>query len=143
MLLASWCVVLVQATTINDWSGRVSAEVESVVRVRNEDMLAALFHNASLHRNPIKILGSCHSCQPIFVPEGANGTAVDISALNHSAVNQAKLEATVGAGLKLEVLFERLERLDLMVDSVGGVSHQTVAGFFSTGTLPASPRHNM
>ena len=151
MLLACWSVVLAQAATIHDWSGRVTAEVESVVSVRDEEALAALFHNASLHGTSIKILGSRHSCQPIFVPDGAqdatsivsNGTAVSISALNHTSVNKAKMEATVGAGLKLEVLFERLEQMDLMVDSVGGVSHQTVAGFFSTGTLPASPRHNM
>ena len=87
--------------------------------------------------------GSRHSCQPIFAPEGTNGTAVDISALNHTSINATKMEATVGAGRKLEVLFEELEKQQLMVDSVGGVSHQTVAGFFSTGTLPASPIHNM
>ena len=58
LMAACWGVALVGAATIHDWSGRVTAQVASVVSVRDEQELATLFHDVSIHGGSIKILGA-------------------------------------------------------------------------------------
>lgn len=128
--------------TLKDWSTQFSVRVKRNVIVRDEENLRFWVQHACMNNRSLSVYGARHSSNAIWGPD-EEGIALNITGLDWVSIDTQAMEATVGAGIVLHKLLSQLAERNFSIDSVGGVTHQTVSGALSTGTLPASPIHNM
>jgi D-arabinono-1,4-lactone oxidase/FAD binding domain len=129
----------------------------------SEEQICELIRRANRDGLQIRIRGSGHSVNAAIHTDGfrkdpAKKSGIDVMLDRLSAVtfNDAKKQVTVGAGCHLgkdpndpngtstdeNSLFYQLDRKGWAIPDMGGVTHQTVGGFMSTGSSGGSVRNS-
>ncbi len=147
-----------------------SPAIDGYYHPASEDEVVELVRHASRTRTPLRVVGSGHSewaaIQPGFVPPGAAGgirppAGVMMLLLDrfrgvtfHQEASGVVVEVDAGCNLgrdpycpthesswKDSLCWQLLER-GLSLPDLGAISHHTVSGFISTGSLGGSARHS-
>lgn len=129
-----------------------------------EDDLVALVRLARREGAQLRVRGAAHSVAGAIYTDGAprgrpDRRHVDVMLDRHAAVSfdDARRQVTVQAGCHLgrdprdptgtsrwdNSLLAQLEARGWALPDLGGVSHQTVAGFLATGSCGGSVRHSV
>ena len=128
----------------------------------SEAQVGALIRRARRESRQVRIRGSAHSVPAAIYTDGPGNAAagkrgIDIMLDRIAAVSfdEAKQQVTVQAGCHLgrdprdptgssteaNSLFYQLDRKGWAIPDMGGVTHQTVGGFMSTGSSGGSVTH--
>ncbi len=117
----------------------------------DEDQIKLLINEARNHSKQIRVRGSYHSVQEAVDPS-RNGIYVMLSKMYSVSINTINETVTVQAGCHLGYdkvdptgistpennLFAILDAAGYAMSDMGGIIHQTVAGFLSTGASGGS-----
>jgi D-arabinono-1,4-lactone oxidase len=124
---------------------------------RSEAELIALVGLARQRRCQLRVRGSMHSqARAIFTDPGDQNINVQLDRYNRLLCwNERKMQVTVQAGIHLGIdpldpsttwensLNLQLQERGWALPSLGGITHQTVGGFLSTGSSGGSLHHNL
>ncbi|MBV9661680.1 MAG: FAD-binding protein, partial [Acidimicrobiales bacterium] len=127
------------ATTWANWTGNQLATNVTIERPRSTEEVAAVVANAAEQGRRVKAVGAGHSFSGIARPEDVLLDLSPLRSLHHC--DQDSGLVTVGAGMSLHNLSERLAQLGLAVSNLGDVDVQSVAGAISTGTHGTGAAH--
>lgn len=115
-----------------NWSGRIEAHPEAILRVSSEDEAAAAVRRAADERRPVRVVGAAHSHAPL-VPTA--GLLLDPAALSGVvAVDRDAGEARVLAGTRIADLGVPLREAGVALHNQGDIDRQAIAGATATGT---------
>lgn len=114
-----------------NWSGSVVSRPSSVHFPRTDEDLRRVVE-ASGPGQTVRVAGSGHSFTPVARSDDVFVSLEDYTGVTE--VDEAAGRATVRAGTKLESLTTVLAEHGLMMENMGDVDQQTVAGAISTGT---------
>jgi hypothetical protein len=121
----------------------------------DEDQIRELILYAVEHNGKIRVRGSAHSIKDAiytYSDKTDNGINIILDKMNRISIDREKMQVTVQAGCHLgkdpfdptgrsdlqNSLFYTLDREGLAVPDMGGIIHQTVGGFLSTGSAGGS-----
>jgi hypothetical protein len=137
---------------------RDDAEVPRFEHPRTEGEIILLVKRARSLGVQLRVRGSEH-CKPrqgIYTDEGGQHINVQLDRYNRILHwDEARMRVTVQAGCHLGVdpnnplstkktsLLWQLERKGWALPDLGGITHQTVAGFLSTGSMGGSLHHEL
>lgn len=115
-----------------NWSGSVSFEAARHSEPTSEEAVAAAVATARADGTHLRAVGSGHSSTALV---STSGTLMSIDALTgvHHHDSGAR-RASLWAGTTIEQAGRELERYGLMMENLGDVNYQTLAGALSTGT---------
>lgn len=105
---------------------------EVVARPRSAAEVADLVADAAARGRRVKAIGAGHSFTPIAMTSGVLVSLDDLGDV--VAVDPARSRVTVGAGIRLHELNQRLAALDLALPNLGDINTQSLAGAISTAT---------
>lgn len=112
-----------------NWSGNLKAQPRQRASPRTIDALQALIHDTN---GTIRPVGSGHSFAPL-VP--TNDTLVSLAHFNGiESVDSEKLQATIGAGTRLEQLGQPLADNGQALVNMPDIDEQSLAGTIATAT---------
>ncbi len=120
----------------------------------NEEEVKYLIRLAKKERKNIRVRGSAHSVKDAIYAED-NGINIMLDKMREVRIDKDKMQVTVQAGCHLgrdpydpsgtsnliNSLFYQLDQQGLAVPDMGGIIHQTVGGFISTGSAGGSVIH--
>ncbi|MGE5807107.1 MAG: FAD-binding protein, partial [Ignavibacteria bacterium] len=120
----------------------------------NEEEVKFLIRYAKKEGKKIRVRGSAHSVKDAIYAE-ENGINIMLDKMREVRIDKDKMEVTVQAGCHLgrdpydpsgtsnliNSLFYQLDQQGLAVPDMGGIIHQTVGGFISTGSAGGSVIH--
>ncbi|MGE5795593.1 MAG: FAD-binding protein [Ignavibacteria bacterium] len=120
----------------------------------NEEEVKFLIRYAKKEGKKIRVRGSAHSVKDAIYAE-ENGINIMLDKMREIRIDKDKMEVTVQAGCHLgrdpydpsgtsnliNSLFYQLDQQGLAVPDMGGIIHQTVGGFISTGSAGGSVIH--
>lgn len=123
----------------------------------SEDELVAIVREALARNAQVRVRGSLHSHgAAIFTDPGSRNINVQLDRYDRVlAWDDSKKQVTVQAGIHLgedprdplsswdKSLNLQLERRGLALPILGGITHQTIGGFLSTGSAGGSLRHEL
>ena len=135
-----------------------SREVNDITYLLPESVadVQTLVTQARQQKKQIRVRGAYHSVaaavDPTTQAEAANGIYVLLSYLNKVSINSTAQSVSVEAGCHLgydpldptgistweNSLFAQLDQAGFAVPDMGGIIHQTVGGFLSTGSAGGS-----
>lgn len=119
-------------TEWSNWSGRRTAQPETLHFVRSDDDALALAARATADGRTVRVAGSGHSHSPL-VPN--DDVIVDVSALaGVISVDHDTQRAWVRAGTTIAALGPALHAAGLALHNQGDIDRQTIAGACATGT---------
>ena len=120
-----------------NWAGNISATPQQIVRPVSEAEVAALVQKATRTGQPVRVVGSGHSFQPLCATDGLLISLDDLQGV--VSADSASGLATVWAGTKLHALGAPLLEAGLALENMGDIDRQSVAGAISTGTHGTGP----
>lgn len=127
----------------------------------SEAQLIALVRQAARERKQLRVRGSAHSvADAIHTSGGVRAGHIDVMLDRYSRIlawDEARRQVTVEAGCHFgddprdetgmatweRSLLAALEARGWALPDLGGVTHQTIAGFFSTGSSGGSVQHSI
>jgi L-gulono-1,4-lactone dehydrogenase len=128
-----------QRSAWQNWARTVTAAPRAWHAVSAEADVQRLLAQATAQRRRVKVVGSGHSWSAVAQPED---WLLDLSALRRPlAVDRARCQVRVQAGITLSDLNRWLTREGLSLSIMGSVTAQTLAGAISTATHGSSLRH--
>jgi len=121
----------------------------------NEQEIKDLILYAKREGKKIRVRGSAHSVKGAIYAKGDNGINIMLDKIREVHIDKEKMQVTVQAGCHLgrdpydpsgtsnliNSLFYQLDQAGLAVPDMGGIIHQTVGGFLSTGSAGGSVIH--
>ena len=139
-----------------------SREVNGITYLLPETVadVQTLVTQARQQKKQIRVRGAYHSVaaavDPTTSAEAANGIYVLLSYLNKVSINSTTQSVTVEAGCHLgydpldptgistweNSLFAQIDQAGFAVPDMGGIIHQTVGGFLSTGSAGGSTQYS-
>lgn len=115
-----------------NWSGSLRFTPGRFVAPDSEEALVSLVKQASSSGKTVRVVGSGHSSSPLVATAGP---LVSLRAFRSLITHdQARCQATIGAGITLHEAGKMLLPLGMAFANLGDIDRQTVAGAFSTGT---------
>ena len=115
-----------------NWGRNQRCTPDQLAKPASADEVAKLVCLGVAERKKVRAVGAGHSFSPLCPTEGI---MIDLSNFNSiTQVNQDLMQVTVGAGIRLFDLNERLDSLGLALPNLGDIDCQTLAGAISTGT---------
>lgn len=142
----------------------VNAGHDGFYHPRSEDEIRELILRARREGKKLRVRGAGHSTTAAiytdgFTSDNGRGAGIDIMLDQMAAVSfdDARMQVTVQAGCHLGLdpsdstgvstlensLFYQIERRGWAFPDTGGITHQTVAGFLSTGSSGGSLSHSV
>lgn len=119
-------------SVMKNWSKHITWSPAQISRPALVDEIQSLIKQASDEGKKIRIIGSGHSFNPLWVT-----TDILINLDNYQgmiSVNKEARQATFKAGTKLHYLNELLFNEGLALENMGDINAQSIAGALSTGT---------
>jgi FAD-linked oxidoreductase len=115
-----------------NWSGSVSAQVDSIRQPRTQEELCAIVRECRAAGKKLRVVGSGHSFTPLVATDGV---LINLDQ-DHGveAIDALKRQVTVRAGTKIKALGELLFEHGLAQENLGDIDSQSIAGAVSTGT---------
>lgn len=121
----------------------------------NDEEVKELILCAKSEGRKIRVRGSAHSVKAAIFAEGNNDMNVILDKMLKVRIDKDKMKVTVQAGCHLgrdpydptgtsnliNSLFYQLDQESLAVPDMGGIIHQTIGGFTSTGSAGGSVIH--
>jgi FAD binding domain/D-arabinono-1,4-lactone oxidase len=86
----------------------------------------------------LRVRGSGHSPAPAVLTADARDIHVALDRMTSLSFDDSRQQVTVQAGCTLKSLFRQLDARGWALPSTAGITHQTVAGFLSTGSSGGS-----
>jgi len=141
--------------------GTIELGADGYYHPTHEKEVVALINRARRMTSSIRVRGSGHSVPPAIGTDGrdASGAAIDVLLDRFIRVrfDDDKMQVTAQAGCHLgrdprdhtgtstwdNSLSVQLDRRGWALPDLGGVSHQTVAGFLLTGSAGGTVRHSL
>jgi FAD/FMN-containing dehydrogenase len=121
-----------------NWSGDIRFEPSSAIAPAHEQELQQIVQQAIARGQNIRAIGARHSCSPIFKTNQVVVTSDNFKGL-YDHDHQTGL-ATIGAGMTVEEVGERLFEAGLGMENTGHINKQVMAGAISTGTHGAGKK---
>lgn len=125
----------------------------------SEVEIITLVHYARKQRRKLRVMGSLHSIpQAILTNSHEQGIHLSLDFMNHIAVADSKRRlVSVQGGCRIDYdpyslsgnsshdngLVQFLDRLGWALPDLGGITHQSLAGFLSTGSAGGSLAHSV
>lgn len=118
----------------------------------DEEALGRLIMFARQSGRRLRVRGACHSVPSTIA--GSDDIVLVLDRIRHIRYDPLTQNVIAGAGARLghdpldprrggaEVLIERLRAHGRALPNIGGVTHQTVAGFLATGSAGGSAAHD-
>jgi D-arabinono-1,4-lactone oxidase len=123
---------------------------------RTEGELLQLVKKALAYKVQIRVRGSTHCVREgIYADEGGPHINVQLDRYNQVSFDEKNMRVTVQAGCHLGVdphnplsnkknsLLWQLHKRGWALPDLAGITHQTVSGFFSTGSMGGTLKHNL
>jgi len=115
-----------------NWAGSVDFEPEALLEPRSEDEVVRAVKRAADQRLPLRAAGSGHSSSDLV---RTSGVVLDLHHLEELESHDMEAgRATLGAGAKLDDVNGLLFDEGLMMENLGDVAYQALAGAIATGT---------
>jgi FAD/FMN-containing dehydrogenase len=121
-----------------NWSGDIRFEPASAIAPVDEQELQQIVQQAIARGQTIRAIGARHSCSPIFKTNQVVVTSDNFKGL-YDHDHQTGL-VTIGAGMTVEEVGERLFEAGLGMENTGHINKQVMAGAISTGTHGAGKK---
>lgn len=118
----------------NNFSGRVHAQPSRVEVPKSERELQSLLRET---RDPMRVVGTGHSCTPLCVTEGVLLSLDRITGI--VSISKQTATATIRGGSKIHDLGPTLRKAGLSTINQGDIDVQSIAGAISTGTHGTGP----
>ena len=117
---------------LTNWSGSLRFSPGQILYPETEQELISLILNATRSGQNLRVLGSRHSFSELIATSG-----ISLS-LDHYqgilSVDPEKMESVIKSGMKLNFLSQNLLKHGLMMENLGDIDVQSLAGSISTGT---------
>lgn len=117
---------------MKNWSKRIEWQPEQISYPTTEQEIQDLVQLAITQKKSIRIIGSGHSFNPLWVTDHILISLDQYQGL--VAVDKEALTATVKAGTKLFKLGDLLFEQGMAMENLGDIDVQSLAGTISTGT---------
>ena len=118
----------------SNFSGRVHAQPSRVEVPKSESELQSLLRES---RDPVRVVGTGHSCTPLCATEGILLSLDRIAGI--VSISKPTATATIRGGSKIHDLGPTLLEAGLSTINQGDVDVQSIAGAISTGTHGTGP----
>ncbi len=133
----------------------IQQDQEGFYHPSNEDEIRGLILYAKNGGKKIRVRGSAHSVKAAIYAKGDEGINLMLDKMADVKIDKQNMKVTVQAGCHLgrdpydpsgtsnliNSLFYQLDQTGLAVPDMGGIIHQTVGGFLSTGSAGGSVIH--
>ncbi|MGI9623850.1 MAG: D-arabinono-1,4-lactone oxidase [Acidimicrobiales bacterium] len=130
---------LVKSGRWSNWGRNQSADPARRYTPTSEEEVGALVSRGVAERRTVRAVGSGHSFSDIAV---TNGLMIDMSRFDDiSKVDIATRRVTVGSGVVLADLNQRLREVGLALPNLGDIDAQTLAGATATATHGTGINH--
>jgi FAD/FMN-containing dehydrogenase len=133
----------------------ITVTADGFFHPENEDQIRGLILHAVEHNLKVRVRGSAHSIKEAIYTNGDktdNGINIMLDKMNRISIDMDTMQVTVQAGCHLgkdpfdptgrsdlqNSLLYTLDRAGLAIPDLGGIIHQTVGGFLSTGSAGGS-----
>ena len=124
-------MVTALAPTWANWSGSVSCTPQTLSMPASERELIDLIKQTAAG-SAVRVAGSGHSFVPLCT---TNGLLITLDGLQGViSIDQGTLRATVWAGSKIHQLGAPLAAAGLVMENMGDIDRQSIAGAIATGT---------
>ena len=117
---------------MKNWSRKIQWDPQLIVYPETESEVQELIKNAYHKNQKVRIIGSGHSFNPLWVTDQILISLDKYQGL--IAVDQDNRRATVKAGTKLYRLGELLYEQGLAMENLGDIDRQSLGGTIGTGT---------
>ncbi len=120
-----------------NWGRTQTCHPKVIERPRSEAELQAILGRAAVSGATVKAVGSGHSFTGIACTDSVMVSLEHLNQVHQINTNPGSAEEstiTVGAGITLNDLNQRLAAVGLAMTNLGDIAYQTVAGAVSTGT---------
>ncbi len=117
---------------MQNWSTYIKWNPKEIIQPGSEDEIIRLVQKAIENKRKIRIIGTGHSFEPLWVNED-----ILVNLDKHSGIieiDQDKQTVRVAAGTKLSTLGDLLFDQLLAQENLGDIDQQSIAGSISTGT---------
>jgi len=117
---------------LKNWSGKISWHPKQLLQPASEAEIQAIVKQALLEKKNVRIVGSAHSFNPLWV---TNEVLVNLD--NYQGlikVDKMTMQATIKAGTKLYILGGLLFENGLAMENLGDIDKQSLGGTIGTGT---------
>ncbi len=117
---------------VQNWGRNERWSPVAVRNVRSTDEVAELVRRAAHDGQRVKVIGGGHSFTAVAA---TSGLQLRLDAMTDVlAVDRARREVTVQAGIRLHQLNDLLAQLGLALENLGDIDRQTIAGATATAT---------
>jgi FAD/FMN-containing dehydrogenase len=123
---------------LSNWSGDIRFTPAKTEVPDNEDDLKTIIQTAIDNRQLIRAVGAGHSCSAIFETDQTLIQMDHFKDLYDYDLNKGTV--TVGAGMTVEEVGERIFDIGLGMENTGHINKQAIAGAVSTGTHGAGKK---
>lgn len=117
---------------MQNWSKRIHWQPGRIVYPRSEAEICDIVQRAAESRQTVRIIGSGHSFNPLWVTEEVLISLDEYQGL--VSVDAERHLVVVKGGTKLRLLGELLFERGLAMENMGDIDAQSIAGTISTGT---------
>lgn len=117
---------------MKNWSQKITWSPSQIAYPETEEAIIRLVHQANDKQKKIRIIGSIHSFNPLWVTDDVVMSLQNYQGIVH--INKAELTATIKAGTTLHLLGDLLFQQGLAMENLGDIDKQTIAGSISTAT---------
>lgn len=117
---------------VRNWARNEGCVPDGFARPRTTEEVVALVREAHRRGGRVKVIGGGHSFTPIAMTRGTMLSLDDLTGI--TSVDRASGRVTVGAGIRLRDLNDRLSELGLAMPNLGDIDVQSIAGATSTAT---------
>jgi hypothetical protein len=137
----------------------ISIGTDRFYHPENEDQIRDLILYAVENSLKVRVRGSAHSIRDAIYTGNRNtdnGIDIMLDRMNNVSINRERKQVTAQAGCHLgmdpfdpaessnmkDSLFYQLDQAGLAIPDMGGIIHQTVGGFLSTGSAGGSVQYS-
>jgi L-gulonolactone oxidase len=118
--------------TLTNWGETLECHPKEFYQPESEDDVVALVKRVAAAGRTLRVVGTGHSWSALAMTDD---TLVNLDKMNRLiAVDDARKQVTVEAGIKITDLNDRLDEHGLAMANLGAISAQSIAGAISTGT---------
>lgn len=117
---------------VRNWARNEGCVPDGFARPRSVDEVVALVRDAHRRGSRAKVIGAGHSFTPAAMTRGTMVSLDDLAAVH--SVDRTTGRVTVGAGIRLRDLNDRLAEVGLALPNLGDIDVQSIAGATSTAT---------
>ena len=120
------------SSKFTNWAGNQTCIPDHIKQPRTTEDVVQIVTDAAQRNSRVKAVGSGHSFTDTACTDGTMIDLGSLDALHHHDL--ASRQVTVGAGIRLTALNDRLDDLGLALANLGDIAVQTLAGATATAT---------